>query len=130
MLVFASCETSITRTNDAEDMNLAKESAAGFYNLVQQEQFDQAASLFTPSISFSEGFKLLGAIKGMRGRIVDAITDKIGTKVTTINGNLSHIQFSLELDCVYELGKTRETLVFEGNSFDSLLISGYHFEMR
>ncbi|MBK9175376.1 MAG: hypothetical protein IPM46_03385, partial [Flavobacteriales bacterium] len=68
--------------------------------------------------------------KGMRGRIVDAITDKVGTKVTTTNGLLSHIEFSLELDCIYEQGKTRETLVFEGESFDSLLISGYHFELK
>lgn len=66
----------------------------------------------------------------MRGAIIDAVTDLIGTKVTTVNGNLDHVEYSIELNCIYEQGKTRETLVVEGGSFENLKIAGYHLELK
>ncbi len=111
-------------------MEQAKRSATRLYALIQQEKFEEASALFDLNITPADGLKLIRSIREMRGPIVDAVTDKVGTKVTSTNGTISHIQCSLELDCIYEQGKTRETLVLEGESFDSLLISGYHFELK
>jgi hypothetical protein len=130
LLLLAACESSITRTNDEQDMEKAKDFAGRYYALIQQEQFEEASRLFDPHVSPAEGLKLIQGAKGMRGGIIDAVTDRVGTKVTSVNGAIRHIECSVELNCIYEQGNTRETLVFEGDSFDSLLISGYHFELK
>lgn len=129
-VLFISCESSITRSNNADDIERAKEYAARFYVLIHQQDFEQASKLFDSSISPTEGLKLIQAAKEMRGSIIDAVTDQVGTKVTTVNGTLSHVQYSIELNCVYEQGKTRETIIVDGSNFDNVQISGYHFTLK
>jgi hypothetical protein len=130
LFLLASCESSITRTNDEQDMEKAKDYAGRYYALIQQEHFEEASSLFDATVSPAEGLKLIQGANAMRGGIIDAVTDRVGTKVTSVNGAISHIQCSIELNCIYEQGNTRETLVIEGENFDSLLISGYHVELK
>lgn len=130
LLTIISCESLITRTNDEKDMNQAKQYVGHFYSLIQQQDFEQASKLFDTNISPTEGLKMIRGLRGMRGEIIDAVTDKVGTKVVTTNGTVTHVQYSVELNCVYEQGKTRETLVIEGGNFESLQIVGYHFELQ
>jgi hypothetical protein len=111
-------------------MEQAKQYAARFYSLVQQEEFDQAANLFASNLPHEEALKVLHSLKDLRGGIIDAVTDKVGTTVTTRNGKLSHVECNLELNCIYQEGKTRETLTLQGESFESLHIAGYHFDLK
>lgn len=129
-VMLSSCESSITRRNDNEDMERAKAYAAGFYGLVQQQRFDEAAKLFGAELPYDDGIAMLNSIKDLRGAIVDAVTDNIGTVVITRNGVITEIECNVELNCVYEKGKTMENLVLKGQNFETLHIVGYQFILK
>ena len=111
-------------------MDRANAFAAQFYVLVQGQEFEEAAKLFGPDLPHDEGIKLLNAVKDLRGGIVDAVTENIGTVVITQNGIVSEVGCNLELNCVYEKGHTMENLVLQGANFEALKVVGYQFTLK
>lgn len=73
---------------------------------------------------------MLNSIKDLRGPVIDAVIDNIGTAVVTKNGSVSEVECNIELSCVYEKGNTQENLVLKGQSFETIRIVGYQFTLK
>ena len=112
-LVLVSCHTSITRTNDKDDMNKGIAYAANFYGEVHAGDLDVAASHISKSIaSREEALKLLQTIEEMRGNLDSVQTVRTGSTYTVSEGDTIE-KYSLELKAFYSKGITKETMNIE-----------------
>jgi hypothetical protein len=111
-------------------MELAKKYTADLYSQIQQQKFKDAAKLFGTEISQEEGIIMLNSINDLRGGIIDAVTDRVGTVVITSNGVISDVECTVELNCIYEKGKTFEVIVLKGKNFETLKVVGYEFALK
>ena len=130
MILSGSCTTTVKRSNDKEDMDKSKLVCSKFYAHIELRDFEKACALIKSGTSDEENMKLLLSIHDLRGDILDVVTDEVGTDVVLVNGEIESIDCTLEVNGSYEKGKTRETLILEGKSFDSLKIVGYHFTLK
>lgn len=66
--VTSSCETSITRRNDADDMSRGMDLVREFYREIQAGRFEEATHFISASdLPKEDALKLLTTIKSMRG---------------------------------------------------------------
>jgi hypothetical protein len=126
--VTSSCETSITRRNDADDMRRGMDLAREFYREVQAGRFEEATNFISTSdLPKEDALKLLTTIKTMRGDLDSVQTTSTGSVFTVADGDTTEEQ-SIELKCFYTQGTSTEELVIKRQS-GVLKIVGYQFNM-
>lgn len=126
--VASSCETSITRRNDADDMRRGMDLAREFYREVQSGRFEEATNFISTSeLPKEDALKLLTTIKTMRGGLDSVQTTSTGSVFTVANGDTIEEQ-SIELKCFYTQGTSTEELVIKRYR-GVLKIVGYQFNM-
>ena len=126
--VTCSCQTSITRRNDADDMRRGMDLAREFYREVQAGRFEEATNFISSSdLPKEDALKLLTTINNMRGALDSVQTTSTGSVFTVADGDTTEAQ-SIELKCFYTQGTSTEELVLKRQS-GALKIVGYQFNM-
>lgn len=128
VIVMSSCHTSITRRNDANDMQRGMNLARDFYREVQAGRLDEATTFINRSnLSKEDALKLLTTIRTMRGNLDSVQTTSTGSVFTVADGDTTEEQ-SIELKCFYTQGTSTEELVLNRVN-GTLMIVGYQFNM-
>ncbi len=128
IVALCSCHTSITRRNDADDMQRGMDLARKFYREVQAGRFEEATRFVsTSNLPKEDALKLLTTIKTMRGDLDSVQTTTTGSVFTVADGDTTEEQ-SIELKCFYTQGTSTEELVIKREN-GALKIVGYQFNM-
>jgi|JI10StandDraft_1071094.scaffolds.fasta_scaffold107816_2 hypothetical protein len=128
LTIMSSCQTSITRRNDADDMSRGMDLARDFYREVQAGNFEEATNFISHSdLSKEDALKLLTTIQTMRGDLDSVQTTTTGSVFTVAEGDTTEEQ-SIELKCFYTQGTSTEELVLKRKD-GGLKIVGYQFNM-
>lgn len=123
-IVFISCEVSVNKQNNANDIETVKKMSNNFYKLIKEKDFKTASNYFGNAIGYEDGLKILKNVNDHIGDL-DTVIYLNGNSNTTLSSKQNKAEYVFNFKTVYSKMTANEEMVIELIN-DSLKITGYH----